>query len=163
MIYAKKVTNVLVEISYTFFAWNYYLLENIVYICSRNKLRNKKMEAICGLKDVYKVLYQFERQFQVSHEMTINEAMLMCCLQDGDGKSAGALCEYIGLSPSRVSKIINSVEKMGYIERSISSEDKRQMLFSLTTSGWRKITEKRKIELHIPELYAQLKSCFEKG
>jgi len=121
------------------------------------------MEAICGLKDVYKVLYQFERQFQVSHEMTINEAMLMCCLQDGDGKSAGTLCEYIGLSPSRVSKIINSVEKMGYIERSISSEDKRQMLFSLTTSGWRKITEMRKIELHIPELYAQLKSCFEKG
>lgn len=121
------------------------------------------MEAICALKDVYKALYQFEKDFQSSHGMTINEAMLMCCLHEGDAKSAGALCEYIGLSASRVSKIINSVEQMGFIERTISPEDKRQMLFSLTVSGWRKVTEMKKIELHIPELYANLKSCFEKG
>jgi len=37
MIYAKKRMDVLFEIYYTFFAWNYYLLENIVYICSLNK------------------------------------------------------------------------------------------------------------------------------
>ncbi len=120
------------------------------------------MESICALKDVYKVLYQFEKEFQTSHDMTINEAMLMCCLHEGDAKSAGALCEYIGLSASRVSKIINSVEKMGFIERSISSEDKRQMLFSLTTSGWRKVTEMQKIPLHIPELHSMLDNCFGK-
>jgi DNA-binding MarR family transcriptional regulator len=121
------------------------------------------MEAICALKDIYKALYQFEKDFQASHGMTINEAMLMCCLHEGDAKSAGALCEFIGLSASRVSKIINSVEKMGYIERSISAEDKRQMLFSLTASGWRKVTEMKKIELHIDELYAQLRDSIGKG
>jgi DNA-binding MarR family transcriptional regulator len=120
------------------------------------------METICALKDVYKTLYQFEKDFQSSHGMTINEAMLMCCLHEGDAKSAGTLCEYIGLSPSRVSKIINSVEQMGFIERSISVEDKRQMLFSLTTNGWRKVTEMKKIPLRIAELHSQLDICFKK-
>jgi len=95
--------------------------------------------------------------------MTINEAMLLCCLHQGDAKSAGTLCEFIGLSSSRVSKVINSVEKMGYIQRTISSEDKRQMLFSLTAEGWRKITEMEKVNLHIEDLYAKLSDCLKRG
>lgn len=120
------------------------------------------MEAICGLKDIYMELYSFEKNFQTEHGMTINEAMLLCCLHEGDAKSAGSLSEYIGLSSSRVSKVINSVEKMGLIERTISPEDKRQMLFSLTTAGWRKVTEMKGADLHIGELYERLAECLKK-
>ena len=36
------------------------------------------MEPIC-IKDIYKILYQFEKNFSV-HAITINEAMLLCLL-----------------------------------------------------------------------------------
>jgi DNA-binding MarR family transcriptional regulator len=39
-----------------------------------------------------------------------------------------------------VSKVVNSVEKLGFVERKLSDADKRLMLFALTTSGLRKIT-----------------------
>ena len=127
------------------------------------KSKKEEMDAICTLKDIYKELYQFEKKFQIDNGMTINEAMLLCCLHQRDAKSAGTLCEFIGLSSSRVSKVINSVEKMGYIQRTISSEDKRQMLFSLTAEGWRKITEMEKVDLHIQDLYAKLSDCLKRG
>ena len=66
------------------------------------------MESICAIKDIYKALYQFEKTFAEVHDITINEAMLLCCLKDGETKSAGMICEYIGLSNSRVSKVIIS-------------------------------------------------------
>ena len=97
------------------------------------------MEPICAIKDIYKILYQFEKTFAEVHDITINEAMLLCCLKDGETKSAGMICEYIGLSNSRVSKVITAVENKGYIRRNINKNDKRQMFFSLTPNGKEKI------------------------
>ena len=39
------------------------------------------MEPICAIKDIYKILYQFEKTFAEVHDITINEAMLLCCLK----------------------------------------------------------------------------------
>lgn len=120
------------------------------------------MESICAIKDIYKVLYQFEKDFADLHQITINEAMLLCCLKDNISKSAGTICEFIGLSNSRVSKVITSVENKGFIERSISPEDKRQMLFSLTESGKEKISQMMETELSFDGLYNKLESCLKK-
>lgn len=117
------------------------------------------MESICALKDIYKALYQFEKDFSDLHHITINEAMLVCCLKEGERKTAGGICEYIGLSNSRVSKIITSVENKGFISREISPEDKRQMLFCLTESGKEKVKQMQASDLNIAGLYAQLEAC----
>lgn len=117
------------------------------------------MESICLLKDIYKTLYQFEKEFSDLHRITINEAMLLCCLKKGDSKTAGNLSEYIGLSNSRVSKIITSVENKGFIDREISKEDKRQMLFSLTEIGKRKVAQMQSSDLNMGGLYTQLNDC----
>ena len=101
------------------------------------------MEPICAIKDIYKILYQFEKNFSEVHAITINEAMLLCCLKDNEAKSAGMICDYIGLSNSRVSKVITSVENKGFIRRNINKEDKRQMFFSLTPKGKEKIPSSR--------------------
>jgi DNA-binding MarR family transcriptional regulator len=66
------------------------------------------MESICAIKDLYKVLYQFERKFSEAHSLTINEAMLLCCLKDNEAKSAGTICEYIGLSRDPCTKTLAS-------------------------------------------------------
>ena len=121
------------------------------------------MESICALKDIYKALYQFEKEFSECYNITINEAMLLCCMKDGKEKTAGALCEYIGLSNSRVSKVIIAVEKKGYISRCISPEDKRQMLFSPTVAGKEKIQSMQQAQIEFEQLYSTLRSCIQKG
>ena len=122
------------------------------------------MEPICAIKDIYKILYQFEKNFSEVHAITINEAMLLCCLKDNEAKSAGMICDYIGLSNSRVSKVITSVENEGFIRRNIiNKEDKRQMFFSLTPKGKEKIQQMMQAELNMDSLFNQLKEYIQKG
>jgi len=99
------------------------------------------MENICAIKEIYRTLYQFEKDFQEANGISINDAMVLCFLKNGEEKSAGEICEFIGLSNSRVSKVLCSVENEGYIVRRLGSSDKRQMFFSLTEKGKKKIKE----------------------
>ena len=112
------------------------------------------MEPICKLKDVYKALYNFEKKFAEMNEITINEGMLLCCLKDGKPKSANDLCDFVGLSNSRVSRVINTVETKGYIKREMGATDKRQMIFTLTDSGKQKTKEMQAKNLDFSELVA---------
>lgn len=125
--------------------------------------KDKNMESICIIKDIYKTLYQFEKDFADMHDITINEAMLLCCLKDGDTKTAGMICEYIGLSNSRVSKVITSVENKGYIRRNINQNDKRQMCFSLTPDGTEKIQQMMQTVHCLDGFFNRLKACMVKG
>lgn len=99
------------------------------------------MEDICKLKDIYKALYNFEKKFSEENGLTINEGMILCCMKNGESRSANELYDFVGLSSSRVSRVINSVEQKGYIKREMGLKDKRQMIFSLTESGKNKISE----------------------
>jgi len=110
------------------------------------------MEPICQLKDIYKALYNFEKKFAEMNEITINEGMLLCCLKDGKPKSANELCDFVGLSNSRVSRVINTVEAKGYIKREMGTTDKRQMIFTLTDSGKQKTKEMQAKDLDFSEL-----------
>lgn len=121
------------------------------------------MESICIIKDIYKTLYLFEKAFADVHQITINEAMLLCCLKEGEAKSAGMISEYIGLSNSRVSKVITAVENKGFIRRTINKNDKRQMFFSLTLKGKEKIKQMMAAELRFDGLFGKLQQCMEKG
>ena len=55
--------------------------------------------------------------FVVFVDVAADITFILCCLKDGETKSAGMICEYIGLSNSRVSKVITAVENKGYIRR----------------------------------------------
>ncbi|NDV78870.1 MarR family winged helix-turn-helix transcriptional regulator [Dysgonomonas sp. 511] len=115
------------------------------------------MEPICKLKDIYKALYNFEKEFAETNGITINEGMLLCCLKDGKPRSANELCDFVGLSNSRVSRIITAVEDKGYINREMGAVDKRQMIFSLTTKGIEKTKEMQAKKLDFSELVSLIK------
>ena len=110
------------------------------------------METICKLKDIYKALYQFEKDFANSNGITINEGMILCCLKNDELKTANELCDFVGLSNSRVSRVINTVEKKGYIKRQMGESDKRQMIFSLTNAGKEKVAEMLSADIHLSDL-----------
>lgn len=119
------------------------------------------MEPICKLKDIYKALYNFEKNFADKNGITINEGMLLCCLKDGSSKPANELCDFIGLSNSRVSRIINTVESKGYIMREMGTIDKRQMFFTLTDKGKAKVIAMQAAGMDFSELTAQLTKFLE--
>lgn len=114
------------------------------------------MESICKLKNIYKSLYTFEKEFAEKNNITINEGMVLCCMKDEKPRTANDLCEFVGLSNSRVSRIINTVETKGYISREMGSIDKRQMIFSLTEEGRNKIKEMMKHEINLSALIKEL-------
>jgi len=114
------------------------------------------MEEICKLKDIYKSLYNFEKEFAEKNGITINEGMILCCMKDGRPRAANELCDFVGLSNSRVSRVINTVEQKGYIKREMGTVDKRQMIFSLTEEGKKKIDEMLKKEMNLSGLATQL-------
>mgnify|MGYP003585825367 FL=1 len=111
------------------------------------------MEPICALKEVYKQLYKFEKEFSAENDITINEAMLLCCMKDGKERSAGEIYKYIGLSASRGSKIITAAEKKGFLVRSIAKADHRQMLFKLSAIGKKKVEQMQKSKVNTKDLY----------
>ncbi|WP_165044357.1 MarR family winged helix-turn-helix transcriptional regulator [Dysgonomonas sp. ZJ709] len=119
------------------------------------------MEPICKLKDIYKALYQFEKDFSDTNRITINEGVVLCCLKDGKPKSANELCDFVGLSNSRVSRVINTVEAKGYISREMGAVDKRQMIFTLTDSGKEKIKEMLSKEMDFSGLTTQISKLME--
>lgn len=119
------------------------------------------MEPICKLKDIYKALYNFEKRFAEANGITINEGMLLCCLKDGKPRSANELCDFVGLSNSRVSRVITTVEDKGYIVREMGTSDKRQMIFTLTESGKQKTKEMQAQGMDFSELTALISNLEE--
>lgn len=120
-----------------------------------------QVEPICRLKDIYKALYQFEKDFSESNGITINEGMILCCLKEGKSKAANELCDFVGLSNSRVSRVINSVESKGYISRQMGETDKRQMIFTLTSLGKEKVKEILSKNMDLSALAKQLSKMIE--
>lgn len=115
-------------------------------------------EPICKLKDIYKALYNFEKSFAETYQITINEGMILCCMKDGEPKSANQICAFVGLSNSRVSRIINGVEQKEYISRNMGANDKRQMIFSLTELGENKVHSLQKNKIDFSELATLVKA-----
>lgn len=119
------------------------------------------MEQICKLKDIYKALYNFEKEFADRNGITINEGMVLCCLKDGKPRAANELCDFIGLSHSRVSRVINTVESKGYITREMGTTDKRQMIFTLSEEGKKKVKLMMKEDMNFSELGLHLSKLIE--
>jgi Transcriptional regulators len=114
------------------------------------------MELICQIKDIYKALYSFEKEFAEKNQLTINEAMLLCCMKDEKPRSANEIAEFIGLSNPRVSKIITTVEQKGWIVRSMGEEDRRKMIFSLSKEGKIKIKSMKSTKITLNKVLSQL-------
>lgn len=143
---------------------NVYIFDNLkknCFVCKYFSVANKKMEPICRLKDLYRALYGFEKEFLERNGITINEGMILCCLKDGKSKSANELCEFVGLSNSRVSRVINTVETKGFIVRKMGLVDKRQMIFTLTKSGKAKVQEMLKQDLNLKQIGLSLSALME--
>jgi len=116
-----------------------------------NNIDNSQVSALCQIRDVYRAIYEFELNFQQSYNLSLNEGMLLCSLSV-QKYSSNELADILGLSNSNTSKVIKSIEKKGLIKRIVGKDDKRQMYFTLTDLGRKKLESIKCAEFIIPEL-----------
>jgi len=95
---------------------------------------------ICKIRDVYRLIMDFERDFQQKYGLCLNEGMLLCSLQNSK-LSSKEIAQVLGLMLSNTSKIIKSLEVKMLIKRTLGKNDKRQMYFTLTAKGIEKLAE----------------------
>ena len=115
-------------------------------------------QIICRLRDINRAIAELERHFSQQFDLNINEAMLLCTLKEKGELSSGAIAEALGLSASNASKVIASSEKKNLISRVLCKEDKRQMFFSLTSTGKEKIETLRQQQIELPEILKEVVS-----
>jgi len=96
------------------------------------------MKKLCIIRDICRSISDFEDEFHRTHDLCLNEGMVLCSLKD-TRLSSGEIAKQINLTCSNTSKLIRSIEDKGFIKRVLGEEDKRQMYFSLTQKGVSKL------------------------
>ena len=120
------------------------------------KLKNiKEIElqqsaTLCKIRNLQRAIIGFETQLEKQYQLCLNEAILLCTLRKREFLSAGEIAEALGLTYSNTSKVIKSVEKKGFIERSAGNDDRRQMYFCVSENGYSKLSSIKCDNIIIP-------------
>ena len=138
------------------FRWK--LLRWEIFEPRASSLNVEKMEIACLMRDILKALNDFERDFERTHGVCLNEAAVLCSLKSGR-LSASDIAAKVGLTPSHASKVIRSIERKGLVERVLGQQDRRQMYFDLTPCGRERLDGMRCGSVEVPQL---LRPVFEK-
>jgi DNA-binding MarR family transcriptional regulator len=93
-----------------------------------------KMNNLCALRDINRVVKAYEQQFFETFGISLNEGMVICCINQSEVNSSD-IASAIDLTMSNCSKIIKSIENKGLITRAMGIADKRHMFFKLTDQG----------------------------
>lgn len=109
------------------------------------------MDTLCKIREIYRITLEYEVRFEKAYNLSLNEGMLLCSLSQKDHLTSGEIAQLLGLTHSNTSKVIRSVEKKGLLRRLIGKKDKRQMHFSLTTEGRKRMETITCEKIEVPE------------
>lgn len=72
------------------------------------------------MRDIYKALAGFEAQFEEVYGLSLNEAMILCALQEAQKEMTSTdLSARTEMGTSHTSKVIRTVEEKGLIKRAL--------------------------------------------
>ena len=114
------------------------------------------MEKICKIRDIQRAIMQFETQFETQYGICLNEGMALCSLFKSEKLTSGEIGELLGLTSSNTSKVIDKIEKKGYVNRIPGKGDKRQMYFSLSNAGKNLISSIKCEDIEISDFISEL-------
>ncbi|MBB6276432.1 winged helix DNA-binding protein [Porphyromonas circumdentaria] len=115
------------------------------------------MKTVCAIRDLYKVLHDFETTFEETYSLSLNEAMVLCALGEiAVPTIPSQLGAQIGFRNSHLSKLLRRLEQKELISRSLGQEDRRQMFFALTSKGEERIQQLDLEQIEIPEMLRPL-------
>ncbi|MBI9096647.1 MAG: MarR family transcriptional regulator [Sphaerochaeta sp.] len=89
---------------------------------------------LCAIRKLQTSLRAFEKHLKEETGLSFNDALLLCAVNKGV-EEPGLLAKELELSPSRLTRILDSLESRDLIKRELSSHDRRSMLITLTQKG----------------------------
>ena len=105
---------------------------------------------LCAIRKLQTSLRSFEDQLKKQTGLSFNDALLLCAVNKGIGEPS-ALAKELELSPSRLTRILDSLEARGLVERTLSILDRRSLTVALTEKGESIIQNYSCCEICIPE------------
>ena len=114
------------------------------------------MKTICVMRDVFKAMARFEDSFEKVYKISLNEAMILCALQEASPKNMTATS--LSKRTELTSKMLRILEEKELIVRTLGEVDRRLMQFHLSQNGKKLVGELELEKVEIPEL---LKPLFE--
>ena len=116
----------------------------------------RKMKTLCRIRDINRAVSTFETEMIKKHHLCLNEGMLLCTLSKEEQLTSGEIADTLGLTASNASKVIKSVEDKALVKRVIGDVDKRQMYFSLTSSGREALAKIDCGNIELPDLLKEI-------
>jgi DNA-binding MarR family transcriptional regulator len=95
--------------------------------------------ALIKMKETLSHIYAFEVYLVSEHKMLLNEAIVLAMLGDGTTRRSTELARELNTTPSMMSRTLRSLEHPEYILRDFGKVDKREMNFTITPAGRKKL------------------------
>lgn len=108
------------------------------------------MNDFCAIRSLITDLQAAEERFSRLMGMTLTQASMLCAVHHGLCEPR-RLQEELKLTPSRVTRLADSLEKKGLIERLPASDDRRSVMLRLTPDGKDKIESTANCRIALPE------------
>jgi len=104
---------------------------------------------LCAIRKLQTSLRNFEDQLKQQTGLSFNDALLLCAVNKGICEPS-ALAKELELSPSRLTRILDSLEKRKLVQRTLSIMDRRSLTVALTETGSEMVQTYNCSELNLP-------------
>ena len=108
------------------------------------------MTDFCDIRKLLLDLKHMEENLVKQTGLSLHEALCLCGTSKGVCEP-GKLAKEMEISPSRLSRILDSLANRGLIDRAISTEDRRNISLTLTQEGTTMVETLHCTELEIPD------------
>ena len=105
---------------------------------------------LCAIRKLQTSLRNFEENLKQQTGLSFNDALLLCAVNKGIGEPS-ALAKELELSPSRLTRILDSLEARKLVERTLSILDRRSLTVALTEEGQAMVQNYSCCEICIPD------------
>jgi DNA-binding MarR family transcriptional regulator len=97
---------------------------------------------LCSIRDIVREIHRLEAELKRGYGLTLNEGLCLCCIT-GVGRTPGDCARQLGVSASRISRIINALERKGLLQRSLGPDDRRSTDLAITDKGRQRLRDLR--------------------
>jgi ferredoxin-thioredoxin reductase catalytic chain len=98
---------------------------------------------LCSIKDVIREINELERELKAAYGLSVNEALCLCCVSSAS-RTPGECAVQMGLSASRVSRLLSALERKGLLERRAHPGDLRVTGLEVTEEGLDRLSVMRR-------------------
>ncbi len=104
---------------------------------------------LCAIRKIQTAIRRFEETLRSETGLSLNDAMCLCGVRRGVTEP-GQLARELELSPSRLTRILDDLERRELVRRTLSDEDRRSLTVSLTEGGLKLIERYSCTDIEIP-------------